>query len=191
MRLPVEVLSPAEVRSLINACSNRAPTGIRNRALIAILYRCGLRIGEARALMPKDLDEKAGTVRVLRGKGDKARTVGLDSDGFAYVSRWLERRQKAGINGRAPLICTLQGKPVKQDYIRALLPRLARKAGIEKRVHAHALRHTPAAELAPERIPVNVIQKQLGHANLAITSRYLDHISPQAVIDAMKERRWD
>ena len=60
MRLPVEVLSPAEVRSLINACSNRAPKGIRNRALIAVLYRCGLRIGEALALMPKDLDEKAG-----------------------------------------------------------------------------------------------------------------------------------
>ena len=138
MRLPVEVLSPAEVRSLINACFNRAPTGIRNRALIAILYRCGLRIGEALALMPKDLDEKAGTVRVLHGKGDKTRTVGLDPDGFACVSRWLERRQKAGINGRAPLMCTLDGKPVKQDYIRALLPRLARKAGIEKRVHAHA-----------------------------------------------------
>ena len=78
MRLPVDVLSPAEVRSLINACSNRAPTGIRKCALIAVLYRCGLRIGEALALMPKDLDEKAGTVRVLRGKGDKARTVGLE-----------------------------------------------------------------------------------------------------------------
>ena len=191
MRYPVEVLTPTEVRALINACSNRAPTGIRNRALIAILYRCGLRIGEALALMPKDLDEKAGTVRVLHGKGDKARTVGLDPDGFAYVSRWLERRQKAGINGRAPLFCTLEGQSIKQDYIRTLLPRLARKAGIDKRVHAHGLRHTHAAELAQEGIPVNVIQRQLGHANLAVTSVYLSHIAPQHLIDTIRERRWE
>ena len=79
---------------------------------------------------------------------------------------------------------------MKQDYIRALLPRLARKAGIEKRVHAHGLRHTHAAELAQEGIPVNVIQQQLGHANLAVTSIYLAHIAPQQLIDTMKERKW-
>ena len=117
--------------------------------------------------------------------------VGLDPDGFAYLSRWLERRNKLGINGRAPVFCTLNGKPLKQAYIRSLLPRLAQKAGIEKRVHAHGLRHTHAAELAQERIPVNVIQQQLGHANLAVTSTYLAHIAPQQLIDTMKERRWE
>lgn len=191
MKYPVEILTAAEIRALINACSNRAPTGVRNRALIAVLYRCGLRIGEALALMPKDLNEQAGSVRVLHGKGDKARTVGLDPDGFAYVSRWLERRRKLGINGRALVFCTLDGKPLKQAYIRSLLPRLALKAGIDKRVHAHGLRHTHAAELAQERIPVNVIQQQLGHANLAVTSTYLAHIAPQQLVDTMKERRWE
>ena len=142
MRYPVEILTPTEVKALIAACSNRAPTGIRNRALIAVLYRCGLRIGEALALMPKDLDSSAGTIRVLHGKGDKARTVGLDEDGFAYLLRWLDKRKRMGINGRAPVFCTLQGGFIKQPYIRTLFARLAKKAGLDKRVHAHGLRHT-------------------------------------------------
>ena len=62
MTFPVEIMTSAEIRALINACSNRAPTGVRIRALIAILYRCGLRIGETLALMSKDLDEKAGSI---------------------------------------------------------------------------------------------------------------------------------
>ena len=66
------------MKALIRACSPRAPTGVRNRALLVVLYRGGLRVGEALALYPKDLDRRRGTIRVLHGKGDKARTVGLD-----------------------------------------------------------------------------------------------------------------
>ena len=73
-------------------------------------------------------------------------------------------------------------------YVRALMPRLARKAGIEKRVHAHGLRHTHAAELAMEGKPVNLIQAQLGHASLAVTSTYLAHIAPVQLIEAMRGR---
>ena len=86
-KFPVEVLTELEVRWLIEACSNRAPTGIRNRALIAVLYRGGLRLGEALALFPKDLDAAGGTVTVLHGKGDKRRTIGLDPGAFAIVER--------------------------------------------------------------------------------------------------------
>jgi integrase/recombinase XerD len=183
-------LTDDEVQALLKLCSRRAPTGIRNRALLVMLYRGGLRISEALALMPKDLDGKEGTVRVLKAKGNKARTIGLDAGAFAVVNRWLDVRKKKGINGRAPLFCTLQGQPVKSAYIRALLPRLARKAGIEKRVHAHGLRHTHAAQLAAEGVPINVIQAQLGHSNAATTSRYLQHIAPQQLIEAMRKREW-
>ena len=69
-RFPAEVLTGDEVRGLIKAASGRAPTGIRNRALLGLLYRGGLRISEALALEVKDLDQNAGTVRVLHGKGD-------------------------------------------------------------------------------------------------------------------------
>jgi site-specific recombinase XerD len=189
-KFPPEPLTPEEVRRLLQACSSAAPTGIRNRALLVVLYRGGLRISEALALKPKDLDAKAGTVRVLHGKGDKARTVGLDVLAFEAVARWVDVRRNLGINNHAPVFCTLKGRRLSPAYVRALLPRLARKANITKRVHAHGLRHTHAAELANEGVPLHVIRKQLGHASLATTDRYLDHLAPQDVIEAMQARQW-
>ena len=171
--------------------SNWSYDGVRNRALLAVLYRGGLRIGEALALYPKDLDADRGTVAVLHGKGSKQRTVGLDPGAFAVLERWLDRRRTVGLNGRYPLFCTLQGKPVKAAYVRALLPRLARRAGIEKRVHPHGLRHTHAAELAREGVPVNLISRQLGHAGVGVTARYLDHIAPEELVAAMQRREWE
>ena len=129
-------------------------------------------------------------MRVLHGKGDRARTVGLDPEAFAVVERWIDSRSARRINGRARLFCTLQGKPLDTAYIRALLPRLAKRAGVEKRVHAHGLRHTHAAELAREGFPINLIQAQLGHSSLATTSRYLAHIAPQQLVDAIQKREW-
>ena len=170
-KLPPEPLTPDEVRSLINACSSRAPTGIRNRALLVVLYRGGLRISEALGLAPKDLDRDAGTIRVLRGKGKTNRLVGLDPGAWAIVQLWLERRTQLHVPKRAPVFCTLSGEPMKTPYVRALLPRLARRAGIQKRCHPHGLRHSFAFELANEAVPVHLIQQQLGHASLLTTDK--------------------
>ena len=190
-RYPAEPLTAEEVGSLLAACSTRAPTGVRNRALITLLYRGGLRISEALALEPKDLDRNEGTIRILHGKGDRPRTIGLDHGAFALVELWLDRRRNLGINGHKRVFCTLDGGPLSTAYVRALLPRLARKAGIEKRVHAHGLRHTHAVELARERFPMNMIQAQLGHSSLATTDRYLQHIGPQELIETMRAREWE
>jgi site-specific recombinase XerD len=187
---PAEVLTADEVRALIRGCSNRAPTGVRNRALIVVLYRAGLRLDEALALRPKDVDAAAGTVTVLHGKGDQRRTVGLDAGAFAVLERWQEVRRQQGIGPRRRLFCTLQGAPVDPSYVRKLLHRLGAKAGIEKRVHPHGLRHTHAFELAGEGVPANLVQAQLGHNSLATTDRYLRHIAPQQLIEAMRGRDW-
>jgi site-specific recombinase XerD len=189
-KLPAEPLTPDEVKALINACSKRALTGIRNRALLVVLYRAGLRISEALALFPKDLDAQASSLRVLHGKGDKARLVGLDAGAWAILQLWLDRRAAAGITARAPVFCTLQAQQVSSAYVRTLLPRLARRAGIDKRVHAHGLRHTFAYELANEATPLHVIQAQLGHTSLATTDRYIRHLNPLAVVETMKGRKW-
>ncbi len=190
-RYPAEPLTTEEVGSLLAECSSRAPTGIRNRALITVLYRAGLRISETLALEPKDLERKEGTIRVLHGKGDQSRTIGLDPEAFALVELWLNRRRDLGINGRKRVFCTLAGGPLSTAYIRALLPRLARKAQIEKRVHAHGLRHSHSAKLARGGIPMNLIQAQLGHSSLATTDRYIRHIQPQEVIEAISALDWN
>ena len=189
-RYPAEPLSADEMQGLIKGCSHKAPTGIRNRALLVLLYRAGLRISEALALKPKDLDLATGAVRVLHGKGDKARVVGLDPGALAVIARWVDRRALLGVGNRAPLLCTLKGATVKDAYVRKLMKRLGHRAGIEKRVHPHGLRHTHAAELAREGTPMNVIQAQLGHSSLATTDRYLRHVAPAELVKLMQARQW-
>eukprot|EP00456_Euglypha_rotunda_P007810 TRINITY_DN1143_c1_g1_i1.p1 TRINITY_DN1143_c1_g1~~TRINITY_DN1143_c1_g1_i1.p1 ORF type:complete len:122 (-),score=22.36 TRINITY_DN1143_c1_g1_i1:27-392(-) len=71
------------------------------------------------------------------------------------------------------------------------MTRLRKAAGISKRVHFHGFRHTMASELAAEVVPMHVIQQQLGHSNLAVTSRYINHLNPQETIAAMKARSWN
>jgi integrase/recombinase XerC len=151
--LDADLLTPKEIESLIRVCSNRAPTGVRNRALIALAWRSGLRIEEVLALRPKDIDLDSGVLVVQHGKGNKRRVVGLDAGTTALLARWLDSRRKRGVNGRAPVFCTVEGAEIDQSYVRHLFPRLARKAGIPKRVHAHALRHAYAVELEREEPP--------------------------------------
>ncbi len=124
-------------------------------------------------------------------KGNKRRVVGLDDGALAVLQTWLERRKALGFNGRHPVFCTLKGKPMSTAYCRAMIKRLGDRAGIDKRVHPHGLRHTGAAEMRAEGIDIGVISKQLGHSSIATTARYLDHLDPAAVVEAMRGRTWE
>ncbi|HEU4656863.1 MAG TPA: site-specific integrase [Capillimicrobium sp.] len=197
---PPQVLTSDEVAALIRACSTRGPSGVRNRALLVVLWRAGLRISEALALFPRDLDLAHGLIRVRRGKGGKFRTAAIDPGGVAVIELWLAERRRLVIPTSKPLFCTiardghLHGgevfRPLKPVYARNLVKRLAKKAGIEKRVHPHGLRHTHAFELAMEGTPVHLIQTQLGHNSLATTGRYLAHVAPAALAAALAQRAW-
>ncbi len=186
-KLPPEPLERDEIDALMAACSNRAPTGIRNRALVVMLWRGMLRINEALHLKPADFNATKGTVRVLNGKGRKARTIALNAESAALVARWLDRRVKLGINNHRWLFCTLDGTLIQDSYVRNMLPRLARRSAIAKRVHAHGLRHSGACEMRRAGVDIGIISKALGHTSIATTARYLDHIEPTLVIDAMRE----
>ncbi len=189
-KYPAEVPTREEVAALMRACSRKAPTGVRNRALIVVLYRAGLRCREALELRLRDVDLDAGTIRIRRGKGGRARTVGIDPSAIAVVERWIDARRALGLKG-GPMFSTLSSGPLATSYVRALLPRLARKAGIDRRVHPHALRHAHAVELAREGVPVPIIQRQLGHVSLGTTTRYLAGLSPEETIQAIRRREWD
>lgn len=181
----IEILTVAECRRLLDACT-RGYTGIRNRALIVLLWRAGLRCGEALALARRDIDFARQTVRVRRGKGGKARTVALDTAALAIVEKWRNVRPKAANR----FLCTLSGKAMNPSYVRHLFSRLGERAEIEKRVHPHGLRHTCAVELSREGVPVHVISATLGHASVATTAHYLAHCEPREVVQALSSRQW-
>lgn len=187
-RFPSEVLTAEEARALVHTPSGRAPTGLRNRAIIAAMYGAGLRLSEVLALRPTDVNLDEGSIRVLHGKGDKARTVGIDDGALVHIARWIDTRKARGIKGRL-LMCTLDGGPLQPRYVRAMLARAAAKAGIDKRVHPHGMRHTHAAELESTGFTVSEIQQQLGHSNLNTTAVYLSHISPSARVAKVRGRR--
>lgn len=194
LKLPAEVLTAVEVGRLIDACPRRGPSGIRNRALIIVLWRGGLRSAEALALELRDVDRDAGTITIRHGKGNRRRVVGLDPPAFAVIEQWLDVRRRLGVPRGAPLFCTITnnnlGRPIGAAYWREAIKRLGKHAGIEKRVHSHGLRHTHAVELMREGVPMLVISRQLGHSSLAVTQRYVDHLEPGEVVAAMQARDW-
>jgi integrase/recombinase XerD len=182
-------LSGHEIELLMRQCSRRAPTGVPNRALIAVLWRCGLRIGEARALAVKDFDPDSGTLVV---QGGKRRVVGVDSGTVALVGRWLGARRRRDLpGGSGPLFCSLAGRPLDLSYVRHLLPRLARKAGIERRVHAHGLRHAFAVDMVRSGAPLYVVRDALGHTSVATTQVYLSRVGAHEAVEATRNREWD
>ncbi len=190
-RLDADLLTAAEVELLMRQCSRRAPTGVRNRALVAVLWRCGLRIGEALALLVKDLDPDSGTLVVQRGKGGRRRVVGVDAGTAALVGRWLEVRRRRGIPGGGPLFCSLAGNTMDQSYVRHMIPRLARKAGVEKRAHAHGLRHAFAVDLVREGADLLTVRDLLGHSSAATTQIYLSRIGASDAVEFGRRRRWE
>ena len=190
-RYAIDVLTPQEVRALLDGCNKRYFSGSRNRALIAVLYRCGLRVSEALALSVHDIDLDNGIVKVRRAKGGKRRTVGIDPVAAEHV-RYHIRKFRPTVDGSGSLLFTTKpGTPLMPGYVRLLLRRLAKMAGITKRVHPHGLRHSRAHQLEIEGVPVSIVSKVLGHASIATTSIYLDHIHPTAVVDCLRNSHWN
>jgi len=103
---------------------------------------------------------------------------------FGLKDRWRGRKVDLGLDPRTmPLFCTLRGGVIAVNNIGAMLRRRATKAGIDKRVHPHGLRHTHATELIAEGLPLNALQKQLGHASLATTSTYANHLGAEEEVE--------
>ena len=186
MKRPPESCTTAEIARLLAALSGRAPTGVRNRALVAVLFGAGLRVSEALDLMPHDYNSTGGTVTVRHGKGDKFRIVPLLPAAAKHLAAWQQRRAAIGLNGEHPLLCTLTGGHVQTAYVRTMLRRLGRRAGIPHRVHPHGLRHSAAVFLHDAGWSPYELMKWLGHSNLATTTAYLETISPRRLRERMQ-----
>jgi site-specific recombinase XerD len=164
--------------------------GRRLRGLIVVLWRAGLRIQEALALAEGDLDHGRGALLVRRGKGGRRREVGMDAWGWDELQPWLELRVELPVG---PLFCVINGRTRGRQWssagARTELRRTAVSAGVRRRFAPHQLRHAHAVEMAHEGVPLVVIQRQLGHSNLGITSVYLQGIDNAEIINTVHARR--
>lgn len=154
-----------------------------------VLWRAGLRISEALALAETDLDVNRGAVVVRSGKGGKRREVGMDRWAWQQLGPWLDLR---GTMPVGPFVLCASRPNASSTVLGGDTPRAAtRRCGARRgqaAVAPHQLRHAHAVEISREGVPLVVIQRQLGHADLAVTSVYLRGIDNTEIIHTIHER---
>jgi integrase/recombinase XerC len=166
-----------EVFALLKAPSQKSVLGLRDSAMLEMLYGAGLRVGELCGLGLGDVDSKARLVRVL-GKGNKERLCPLNEPGFAALASYLELRGsllgKKSKRAQCPeaLFLNARGGRLTTRSVERHLERYVETLGLQKQVTPHALRHSYATHLLAGGADIRSIQELLGHANLNTTQRY-------------------
>jgi site-specific recombinase XerD len=189
LRYPPDPPTVEEIVAVMRQAGGGAH-GARMRAFIVLLWRAGLRINEALTVTEHDLERGAGSVLVRHGKGGRRREVGMDPWGWDHLRPWLVLRMAMPVG---PLLRVIdgptRGRPWASDAARAQLRRVAARAGVRRRFAPHQLRHAHAVELAHEGVPLNVIQRQLGHTNLGVTSIYQQGIDNAEIVATVHARK--
>jgi len=204
-RVP-EILEPEELVALLSQPNVATPTGLRNRAMLQLMADGGLRVSEVLGLRTSDLrtdhvcHRKTTVLHLKATKGGHHRVVALPADADNYLRLWLEERRRLGIpNGlvfttlstgqvRGPFAregkLLSPGGRLNDRYIRQMCQRLGKKAGIDRRVHPHMLRHTFATRLLDHTRNIRQVQEALGHADLSTTMVYTK-VKPRELTEAM------
>jgi integrase/recombinase XerD len=176
-KLP-HALGQGDVGALLAQPADDDPRGLRDRALLELLYACGLRVSEATGLTASQLNLEAGFVTVL-GKGGKERVVPIGAAARKALEEYLtgERPRLAGPRPTPWVFVRAGGKPISRQTVWKLVRKWSLKAGIGKRVSPHTLRHTFATHLLGGGADLRVVQTLLGHADVGTTQVYT-HVTP-------------
>lgn len=181
-------LTRAEMIALLDAPNVKAPTGLRNRCMLEVMYRAGLRVGEVIALTHRDVDLEGGILRVWDSKtGDRTAYIERTNvEALMVLREW--RAVRRTLPKSDWFFCTLVGDQILVRYVQQMIKRMARRAKIETRVHPHMLRHSFATELLDEGVNIRRVQMALGHKNLSTTERYT-HVLDADLAEAIQKRR--
>jgi len=167
-----KTLTRGEADRLLAMPNLRTPTGLRDRVMLELMYRAGLRVGEVLALRPRDVDHGAGVVRVpIEGKTGE-RTAYFDAASVGSLVDAWKRERRHYAQPDSPLFCTLAGAPVGARHVQRMIKRRAAKAEIQARVTPHVLRHTFATQLLEEGFTIREVQEALGHSDVSTTMVY-------------------
>ena len=182
-RLP-KVLARDEVAALLAAPRGTDPASLRDRAILELMYACGLRASEAINLDVRDLDLKAQVLRT-RGKGSKERLVPVGREAVAAVKAWLTRGRPVfvGPGEESRLFVNRRGTGLTRQGLYKIVQRHARAVGLDDRMSPHTLRHTFATPLLAGGCDLRSVQEMLGHADIATTQIYT-HLSAERLKDA-------
>jgi integrase/recombinase XerD len=166
-------LSEADVEALLGAPDAGTPRGLRDRAMLEVLYASGLRVSELVGLKTFEANLDAGVVRIL-GKGSKERLVPLGEEAVAWVQRYLAEARPALLKRKSSdaLFVTDRGAGMTRQAFWHLLRRHGRRAIPGKRLSPHVLRHAFATHLINHGADLRVVQLLLGHADISTTQIY-------------------
>ena len=181
-KLP-QVLSREEIAQLLAVPRGTEPAPLRDRALLELMYACGLRASEAIGLHVQDLDLHAGVLRA-RGKGRKERLVPVGRQAIEAVRVYLQRGrpQLVGLREERHLFVNHRGTGLTRQGLYKIVQRHARTAGLADRMSPHTLRHTFATHLLAGGCDLRSVQEMLGHADIATTQMYT-HLSADRLRD--------
>ncbi len=166
-------LSKQEIEKMVSSPSGESPLEIRDRALLELLYACGLRIAEACSVRLENLDEKGGVIRVT-GKGNKTRLIPVGRAALDALKTYLAigRPKLVSAKSGAEIFLSVRGHALTPARIWQLVGLYARRAGLEESVHPHQFRHSFATHLLAGGADLRIIQELLGHASIATTQIY-------------------
>ncbi|WP_295937677.1 site-specific tyrosine recombinase XerD [uncultured Alistipes sp.] len=165
-----DILSTEEIDRIIAAIETRSVKGLRDTAMLEVLYSCGLRVSELTSLRLSDLFFGEGYIRVI-GKGDKQRLVPVSSSAREKIHRYLEERGKAR-SGEEVLFLNNRGKQLTRVMIFTIIKRAAARAGIDKSISPHTFRHSFATHLLEGGASIRQVQEMLGHESILTTEIY-------------------
>jgi integrase/recombinase XerD len=177
-KLP-QVLTRGEVERLLSQPKGTEPAALRDRALLELMYACGLRASEAIGLEVGDVDLEERVLRA-RGKGSKERIVPIGGTAATAVRIYLERGRPAVVKGASQpaLFVNFRGGSLTRQGLYKIVRRHAETAGLGDRMSPHTLRHTFATHLLAGGCDLRSVQEMLGHADVATTQLYT-HLSSQ------------
>jgi integrase/recombinase XerD len=181
-KLP-HVLSRGEIELLLAQPRGMEPAALRDRALLELMYACGLRASEAIALEPTHVDLEERVLRA-RGKGSKERVVPMGQAAARALRIYLERGRPALVKGQAEsrLFVNFRGGALTRQGLYKIVRRHAAAAGLADRMSPHTLRHTFATHLLAGGCDLRSVQEMLGHADVSTTQLYT-HLSSQRLKD--------
>ena len=173
-----KLLSRADVEALLSAPDVETHRGLRDKAMLELLYACGVRVSELASLRLSSLHLADGFL-VVKGKGSKERVVPVADSSARWVARWISgpRAAKAEAIASPFVFPGLRGRPVTRQTVFLALKGAARKAGLDpEAVSPHVLRHSFATHLVDGDADLRAVQMMLGHASIATTEVYT-HVS--------------